>query len=285
MIVVLGATGNIGRPLVAELTARGADFKAVSRNAEAARQTLGDVTIVDADLAKPETLAEVMAGADKLFLHSGLSPDLQGEQTAAIEAAKAAGIGHIVKISGNENGMRPDVPAPTLRMHYEVEQHLKASGVPYTLIRPNYFMQNLLAMAPVIAEQGKMIAPISPDVEVSMIDCRDIAKVAADALTEDGHEGKTYALHGAPVSYPQVAAALSDVLGKEVPHIQPPKEAAIQAMQERGMPEFVVDHMGRMIDGLNSGMMTGDPSELNRLTGGQRSLDQFVADHKAAFGG
>ena len=113
MIVVLGATGNIGRPVVAELTARGADFKAVSRNATAAKETLGDVAIVEADLAQPETLAAVMAGATKLFLHSGLSPNLNAEQIAAIDAAKAAGVSHIVKISGNENGMRPDVPAPT----------------------------------------------------------------------------------------------------------------------------------------------------------------------------
>ncbi len=285
MIVVLGGTGNIGRPLVAELTSRGADFKVVSRNAAAARETLGDVAVVEADLSQPDSLAAAFEGASKLFLHSGLSPNLNAEQIAAIDAAKAAGIGHIVKISGNENGMRPDVPAPTLRMHYETEEALKASGVAYTLIRPNYFMQNLLAMAPMIADQGKMIAPISGEVEVSMIDCRDIAAVAAMALTESGHEGQIYALHGDPVSYPQVAAILSETLGKEIPHIQPPKEAAIQAMKDRGMPEFVVDHMGRMIDGLNSGMMTGDPSTLHGLLGGQRNLGQFIADHKAAFGG
>ena len=286
MIVVLGGTGNIGRPTVAELQSRGAEFKAVSRNPDAARETLGPgVEVVGGDLSQPESLATAFAGADRVFLHSGLSPTLAAEQINAIDAAKAAGVSHIVKISGNENGMRPDAPAPTLRMHYEAEEALKASGVPYTLIRPNYFMQNLLAMAPVIAEQGKMIAPISGEVQVSMIDCRDIAQVAAMALTEDGHEGKIYALHGEPVSYPQIAAALSDALGKDVPYIQPPKEAAIQAMKDRGMPEFVVDHMGRMIDGLNSGMMTGDPSTLHGLLGEQRSLSQFIADHRAAFGG
>ena len=127
MIVVLGGTGNIGRPLVAELTSRGADFKVVSRNAAAARETLGDVAVVEADLSQPDSLAAAFEGASKLFLHSGLSPNLNAEQIAAIDAAKAAGIGHIVKISGNENGMRPDVPAPTLRMHYETEEALKAS--------------------------------------------------------------------------------------------------------------------------------------------------------------
>ena len=241
MIVVLGGTGNIGRPTVAELQSRGADFMVVSRNPDAARQALGEVVdVVQGDLNQPDSLAAAFAGADKVFLHSGLSPTLAAEQINAIDAAKAAGVSHIVKISGNEKGVRPDARAPTLRMHFEATEALKASGVPYTLIHPNYFMQNLLAMAPVVAEQGKVIAPVPGDVEVAMIDCRDIAAVAARTLTEDGHEGQACSLHGEPVTYTQVAALLSEALGKDVPHIQVPKEAAVQAMKDRGMPEFIV---------------------------------------------
>ena len=287
MIVVLGATGNTGRALVKALSDKGAAFKCVVRDVDRAKGVLGDgVELVQGDLSQPATLEPAFSGGDKLFLLSGHSPALKTEQVAAVSAAKAAGIGFILKVSGAEGGIRPDSPAEIPRMHYEIEQEVINSGVPHAILRPGFFLQNLLMMAPVIAEQGKLITPVPGDVQISMIDVRDTADVAARVLTEGGHEGQIYALNGDAVTYTDIAAELGKQLGKEVPFVQVPKDAALGVMRERNMPDWLVEHMSRMIDAQSGGGMLGSGDTLRQMLGGDpRTLSGFIADHLKAFGG
>ncbi|MCZ6603660.1 MAG: NAD(P)H-binding protein, partial [Alphaproteobacteria bacterium] len=227
MIVIFGATGNIGSALVKELKAKGAAFRCAVRDPEAAHGKLGDgVELVQADLSDRASVDAAVAGADKVFLVCGHSPALSDLEGNAIEAAKAAGVKLFVKCSGSTAGITPDAESVVGRAHYAGEQALKASGMDYVILQPNLFFQTLLAQAPMIASDSKMALPLATDAPLSMIDTRDIGAVAAEILTGDGHAGQTYYLSGAASNLEAFAAELTKQLGRDIAVMTPPLEAA-----------------------------------------------------------
>jgi uncharacterized protein YbjT (DUF2867 family) len=146
----------------------------------------------------------------------------------AIEAVKRAGVGRIVRLSAF-------IPEPALdttlgKQHHEIEQLVQASGVPHTILRPTFFMQNIMGAAQTLASDGAMYWPFG-DGRAGMIDVRDIVDVAAEVSQSDGHEGRTYTLTGpASISMHDVAAALSRALGKPAAYVDVPVEAAVESM-------------------------------------------------------
>ena len=187
MIVVLGGTGKTGSALVKLLSERKADFRCAVRDLQNAATTLGDeVALVLGDLDRPETLENAFADAEKLFLLSSTNPNFEHQQKDAIDAAKVAGIQFVVQISGAEKCMRADSPVENQRAMYHVENHLKASGLDWTILRPNFFMQNLLMAAPVVASEGKLVNPVPSDVVINMIEATALPdkteEVAADII-------------------------------------------------------------------------------------------------------
>ncbi len=287
MIVVLGGTGKTGSALVKVLSGRGVDFKCIVRDVGKARETLGpDIALVEGDLSKPKALPAAMAGADKMFLLSGHSPTIRQQQSDAIDAAKAAGVKYVVENSGAEKGIRADSPIPAPRAMYHIENHLKDSGLDWTILRPNYFMQNLLMAAPGVKADGKLVNPVSGDTVMNMIDVRDTAEVAARVLTEDGHHGKTYALNGPSTTLNDAVAALAKALGREITLVTAPKEAAVARMVENGMPDWLIEHMSAVIDSIMEGGMTGDGAVLMEMLGrAPRTIEDFAWDYRGAFGG
>ena len=230
MIVVTGATGNVGRPLVRALAAAGEKVRAVSRRP--ASDVPAGVLPVEADLLHPATLEPALDGADALFLltsgewHAG-----DGDLPAVLDVVRDAGVRRVVLLSSQGVG--------TGRHRPHLEDAVTSSGLGWTLLRPGGFASNDMAWAEPVRAHRTVFAPF-PDVAIPVIDPADIADVAAAVLI-DGHEGRTYELTGpAPISPRQRAAAIGAALGAEVRFVELTRAEA-RAQMVRFMPEPVVE--------------------------------------------
>ncbi|GAC1324474.1 MAG: SDR family oxidoreductase [Mycobacteriales bacterium] len=284
MILVTGATGTVGGHLVAELDKAGAPMRALVRSPEKADTLKGyNVAIATGDLAQPQTLPAALAGVDRVFLLSPPAREQPALEKALIDAAVAAGSKqHIVKLA--VIGHAPEGPVLG-RNHAEVVDHLKASGLPYTVLAPSSYMQNLLRGAATIQGQGAIYQPAGSGA-ISHIDARDIAAVAAHVLTTDGHEGKDYALTGpAALTYTEVAEILTGVLGRQVTYVDVAPEQARQGMLAAGMDEWLVGALLELSDIYKAGYATTITDEVTKATGRPaRTVEEFVRDHRGAFG-
>ncbi len=237
MILITGATGTVGRQLVAELVTGGAGVRALSRTPAQAGLPAG-VEVVAGDLGRPETLGAALEGVEQVFLLSG-GPEGPSHDTNLIGAAKQAGVAHVVTLSVLGAGHGAD--DPITRWHLAGERAVAASGMAWTVLRPGAFMSNALMWAPTIKTQDAIYAPFA-QAKTAAIDPADIAAVAARALTEPGHENKTYPLTGPELlcSADQVET-LSAALGRPLRLVDVPPEAAQAAMVEGGMPAELAD--------------------------------------------
>ncbi|WP_319462019.1 NAD(P)H-binding protein [Micromonospora sp. RTP1Z1] len=232
MIVVIGATGNVGRPLVRALAAAGEQVTAVSRQVSAADVPAG-VRPIPADLAEPAGLKVALDGAAALFLL--LPGDLLAggaDPSGILDAARTAGVRRVVFLSsqGVATGRHPA----------QLEQVVAASGLDWTVLRPGGFHSNALQWAETVRQQRLVGAPFG-DVALPTVDPDDIAEVAAVALRDPGHAGRTYELTGPePISPRQQAAAIGQALGEPVRFVE---QSAAQARARllRVMPEPVVE--------------------------------------------
>ena len=284
-ILVTGATGNVGSTLIPKLIAMGATVRALVRD-ESKAQGLRDqgVEVVSGDLDKPETLEAAFSGVDKVFLLTPPNPNQVAQARNGIAAAKRAGSPHIVRLSAHAVKDMPGALPRVSGQHGEIDTELKASGLPYTLLRPHNFMQNTFMAAQTVASDGAMYMPLKEG-EFGMIDLRDIVDVAAKVLTEAGHEGKTYDLTGpASISAHDIAAGLSKALGKEVKYVDVPPEAAREAMVGMGLPEWMVDALDEYNKALSEGFGDFTTNDVEEITGHPaRSYETFARDFAQAF--
>ncbi|WP_405387921.1 NAD(P)H-binding protein [Streptomyces sp. NBC_01102] len=237
MIVVTGATGNVGRPLVRALAGAGEWVTAVSRGVPDAALPDG-VRHRRADLTEPEGLRDVFDGADALFLHdTGAGAYLVGPQEI-VGVAKAAGIGRIVLLSSQGVVTRPE-SASHGGTGQSFEDAVRGSGARWTILRPGGFYSNAYAWAESVRTRRTVAAPFG-DVGLPAVDPEDIAAVAAAALCEDGHAGKAYELTGPALTTPRErAAAIGEALGEPVRFVEQTREEARSQMLAF-MPEPVV---------------------------------------------
>ena len=151
MIAVIGATGTTGRATVKELKALGENPLCIVRNPDKAREVLAaDAKTAVAEITDKPTLENALKGCDSVFMVTGHGPQIAEQQIGIIEAAKAAGVGYVVKVSGGKAVVKPDAESVVFRGHYAVEEHLKKSGLKWAILRPGLFMQNTFTMAPMI---------------------------------------------------------------------------------------------------------------------------------------
>lgn len=285
MILVTGATGTTGREVLMQLTARGVRVRAFVRNPDRAVALDGPlVEIVRGDLERPETLSPALKGVDAVFLLSSPDPRQAELQGNLVEAAPRAGIRRLVKMS--VLGADPASPASLPRWHGETERQIEASGIPYTHLRPNLFMQALLMHAPSVARDGAIYAPVK-DGKVSVVDTRDIAAVAVAALTEDGHEAKAYDITGPEaLSYADMAARLSSATGKTVTHVDVAPEEARKGMLAAGMPEWLADALLQLYAIFREGRAAAVTNVVAVVAKKRpRTFDEFAREAAAAFGG
>ena len=240
-ILITGATGNVGRELTKQLSARKVPFRAMIRSmqdAQALSALEGAETVVG-NFDKAETLARALQGAERAFLLTNSSERAETQQSTFVEMARRTGVKHIVKLS--QWAASPDSPVRFLRYHAAVERKIQESGLAYTFLRPNLFMQGLLAFRETIMGQGKFFAAVG-DARVSVVDVRDIAAAAAAALTGEGHEGKTYDLTGPQaLSHGEMAEKLSGALRRVIEFVDVPPEAMREALIGAGLPVWQAD--------------------------------------------
>lgn len=281
MILVTGATGTVGSNVIRELQTRGAEFRAFVRDPVKAKALLGDVELVIGDFADPDSVSKALDGIDRLFLLSPDDPRQVEWESQAIDAASAAGVTRIVKLS--MLGAQVGAPLSFLDSHGRVEQHLERSGVAAVLIRPGFFMSNLLAAADQIRTRRILFAPAA-GAKISMIDPRDVGAVAAVALTEDSAQGP-YAVTGPEaVDYAGVAEAISAATGRLVTFINVPDEVAHRGLLAAGVPEWFADSFVALFGLLRSGLRAETTDAVRVLTGRDpKTIADFAHDHSAAF--
>jgi uncharacterized protein YbjT (DUF2867 family) len=284
-ILVTGATGTIGAHVVTRLHGRGATVRAFVRDPDRARKRLGpDVDLAVGDFADPASLRRALHGVDRVFLTAPDGPDHVAHETAVVDAAAAAWVQRIVKLSAV--GAYIGSPIMFSDAHARVEAHLRAGPVPCVILNSGFFMSNLFAAADEIARSGQLIAPAG-DATIAMIDPRDVAAAAVAALLDDRHEGNAYVLTGPEaITYAAAAARLTAATGREITFVDVPGEAARAAMLDSGAPAWLADTLVVLFAELRRGIAAQTTDAVYRLTGRRpRDFAEFARDHRAIFGG
>jgi NAD(P)H dehydrogenase (quinone) len=275
MIGVLGATGRIGRHVAAGLALRGVDARALVRRPD---QDL-PLPAVHADLSSQATLAAAFDGVERLLLLTAHGPDQDLREAAALDAAVAAGVQRIVKISGGAATLGPNGTTPTAVAHWRSEQRIERSGLDFTFLRPSFYMQNLLdVVAATLAAKGVLVAPFG-HAPIAMVDTRDVADCAIAVLLDESPSRRTWQLTGPrPVSFDAIAERLG---GR---YLNVPVKLAARTMRRRGLPAAEIDHATRMAAYFASASDGTATDHVLRLTGhGPRPIEAFLDEHSSAF--
>ncbi len=286
-ILITGATGTVGSEVVKQLSSNMTDIniKAAVHSIENAKKVQYDkVEVVQIDYNKPETLKEAFKDADKLFLLTHPSPKSAEHESNLVTEAKKAGIRHIVKQSIMGADLQADVEA--MRLHRQAEKIIEESGIPYTFLRPNEFMQGFINFqGPTIKSNNAFYLP-AQDAKVSIVDVRDIAAVAVKALTDDNkHNNKTYLITGPEtLSYYQAAEILSNAIGKKISYVNVSDEEARAAMKETGMNDWLINTILELYNYFRKGYASEVSSAVEEVTGKKQiTFAQFAKDYAEAF--
>jgi uncharacterized protein YbjT (DUF2867 family) len=283
MILVTGAAGHTGRALVNQLANMGVPLRALVRDpAKALDLSRDHVELAVADLAQPETLAPVLAGVEKAYLMTSAAPEQVMLHSNFIRAARRAGVSYIVRhsVRGADHGSRVKLG----RWHAASQAELEHSGIAWTHLQPVYNMQNFLRFAAQIQSKSAFHAPMK-NAAISMVDARDVAAVAAAALTGDGHAGTTYVITGPePLTFADAATQLSDSLAEPIRYCDCSPDYAREVCKKMGMPEWYVDDLLGFYAFYSTGAGSAVTDTVARLTRHPgRQFRDFVKDYRAAF--
>lgn len=286
MILITGASGTIGSVVLEQVRKNSLPASAMYRDAADAAKAPAGVAAVLADFGSKTSLSRVLNGVDVVFLVCSPIPQLVELEGNMIDACKDADTKHIVL---NSALGAADYPKSFPSWHRKVEDKLRASGLRYTILRPNSFMQNILAyLAPNIRAQGAFYSAMG-DAKLSFIDVRDIAAIAAKILAAPGaHTDKIYELNGPEAfNYSQVADKISRAIGSSVCFVNIPEEAQRKAMLDLGMPEWQVS---ALLDLQRYYTAEGKGGEVTSVTSqllgrAPLTLDQFLDESRDSFRG
>lgn len=242
MICITGASGTLGSEVIRQLESAKVPLRAAffsKEKAEVARSKRIDAVIIDYN--RPETIRAAIQDCDKLFL---LGPNVLNQthlELNAVEAARAVGVQHIVK----QSVMGAAEEAYSLaKIHRPVEKEIESSGLAWTFLRPNSFMQNTVTFMGKTIRAESAFYSASGQAKISHVDVRDIAAVAVHALTESNHEEKIYTLCGPEaLTYDEMANELSKALGRPISHVNLSPSDLQSGMLAEGMPEALVHRM------------------------------------------
>jgi uncharacterized protein YbjT (DUF2867 family) len=269
-ILVIGSTGTIGTPLVKALLAKGENVKAASRTGKAADGAEG----VRFDYTDASTFADAFDGVDRLFLIlAGGRLDTIDALTPVVEEASRRKV-KIVFLS--VFGVDADDSIP----YRQVELKIIASGVPYVILRPNWFADNFHSYWKAGIEHGEIAVPAGEG-KTSFIDVRDIAGSAAAALTTAAFDGKAFNLTGPrAIGYGEAAAIISQAIGKPVSYSPVSDEVFIGILTGAGVPKDYASFLASIFHPVREGWTSAVTGDVETLTGhAPRSLETYVADH------
>jgi uncharacterized protein YbjT (DUF2867 family) len=286
MILITGAAGQNGMAIINEFIKHKERMRILVRNAKDAQKF--DNPLVDifiGDMSNHETLNEALKGVTKAVLISSADPEKMAEtQKAFIDAASAAGVRHIIKLSCLNADINSS--ARFIQMHGEIEKHLEASGMTWTHIRPTHFMQNYLLDVPTIAAQNAFYYPMG-GTAVAPIDVHDLARVFYKVVTGNGHENKAYELSGPEaLTMDDIAARYSKALGRTIHYINVPPESFRQQLVSFGMPEALADAINELYDERRKGTESAVRLGTHKLLGiTPTTFAEFINQNMAVFGG
>ena len=279
MILLTGVTGTVGQALLNEFESSGTSARVLVRSPDKRPTTAGIETVIG-DFS-PTALAKALDGIDTAFLLMGNCPEQAELETRFVDCAKTAGVKHLVKLSatGADSGSQ----ARLKKSHGEVEDYLAKSGLTFTSLRPNFFMQNLLHVASTINSMNQFFMPMG-DAQVGAIDARDVAKVALNVMTSEGHDNKTYELSGPSlVSFSDMATTLTQITGREIQYINI-SNADFRQQMAQFSPPWYADAVGELFERIANNESALVCDTVQELTGqAPRSLAQFIEDHQTAF--
>jgi len=282
-ILITGATGKTGLPLVEQLADRKIPFRALAHSV-LKEPVLEKWTpdVVMGDYGDKSAMEQAFDGIERVYLVSPPSQDQLKVQTALVDIAKRKGVKHIVKLSAM--GTSSESPVGLLRAHAEIEDYIRKSGVAWTFLHPHYFMENLLMNAQSVIWDGAIYSPLR-DATVSAVSIHDIAAVAAEVLTGTGHEGRTYTLTGPEsLGYGDIASVLGQVIGRPVLYVPVAFEATKQGMIQAGMPDWFAEDILRLMKTWTEGKGSRVTHDVEMVTERKPiSLREFFECHRDVF--
>jgi uncharacterized protein YbjT (DUF2867 family) len=262
-ILVLGATGKTGRRVVQALEAAGAKVRAASRS-----------SAHRFDWSDESTWKPVLDGVSAVYL---IAPEDPAPAAPFVELAKASGVQRLVLLSGRGLDETPD---EVFQGMHAAEKAVRASGLSWTVLRANNFAQNFSEdlWLPEI-EAGRLSLPVN-DVPEPFVDVRDIAEVAALALTTDGHDGQTYDLTGPEgVTFAAAVQKIAAATGRTIELVQLTPDEYREALLSHGVPEEVATELNGMFEGMRNGLLATPTDDVSRLLGRKAtSFDAYVAE-------
>jgi len=284
MILVTGATGKCGSAAAKHLLKKGAVVRVLVRDEAKAMDLLqaGGADIVVGDITQQADMDRALAGCEKALLLLPNSEQQLELEKLFIDRAKAAGVKHVVKLSSMEAVADTTLPIPAI--HWASEEYLRASGLSWTMIKPSFFMQNLLGNAATIKSMQKFFLPLGKG-KTGMIDCRDIGVVIGEALTGAGHESKAYELTGPELlDFYQVAERFSQVLGSKIEYVDQPPEAFREQLGQFLPSAWHLNAVCELFGEIAKGGLGHTTDTVKQLLGREPiALEQFVRNHAAAF--
>jgi uncharacterized protein YbjT (DUF2867 family) len=282
MILITGATGNNGTEIIKRLASNGVRVRAMVRKCPDTSDALSGVEYVMADFDDHSSIRRALDGVHRAFLTTNSTERVEAQQLNFVEQAREAGVRHIVYLS--QLHAARSSPVRFLRYHAVVEESIGSSGMAFTHLRPNLYMQGLLGFRSSIATEGRFFASAG-DAPVSIVDVRDIAAVAAAALTHEGHEARTYDITGPEaLTHAEMASVFTTVLGSTISYVDLPDAAMRDGLLRFGFPEWQADGLIEDYAHYRRGEASAVSTAVTDITGQPpRSFRQFVQDYRLAF--
>jgi uncharacterized protein YbjT (DUF2867 family) len=286
-ILITGATGTVGSEVVKQLSAKGENIivKAAARSAtDNTFENLNRVQVVQLDYDKPDSLAVALKGVDKLFLLTPFQSNMVDLTSNLVSEAKKAKVKYIAKQSVMGADAEPGITPG--RLHRQAEKIIEESGIPFTFLRPNFFMQNFVNYySNSIRSQGAFYMPAG-DAKVSFVDVRDIAAVAIKSLINDNQQkGRAYNITGGEaLSYGQAAEILSKAVGKKINYVNVTDQDARKGMKDMSMDEWTIKSMIELFEITRAGYASEISPIVEQVTGNKPiTFSQFAKDYAGAF--
>jgi uncharacterized protein YbjT (DUF2867 family) len=284
MILITGASGNNGIEILKRLTGRVERIRAMVRDAHKVTPPAAGYGLhyCEANFDDPSTLRKALDGVQRAFLVTNSSEKVEEQQLRFVDMAQQAGVRHIVYLSQLHASTQS--PLRFLRYHATVEDAIRSSGMSFTMLRPNLYMQGFLMMSKSIGADGRFYTP-SGKARVSVVDVRDVASAAVAALTQTCHEGKTYDLTGPEaLTHTQMAAELSAALERPVTYVDVSEAQFLDKLRSAGMPDWQAEGLVEDFAHYRRGEASTVSDAVQRVTGAPpHTFAEFAQEYRHEF--